>query len=388
MINRYTIHILAIAMSLPFVPMAAAEGARIHIVGSSTVYPFATLVAERFGRSKRYRTPTIEATGSGGGLKLFCSGVRGNTPDITNASRRMKASEFELCRRNNVGAVVEVKFGYDGVVIANSNKSGRISISRRELYLALAKDVPDPSGGQRFVPNPYRRWSDVNSALPAIPIRVLGPPPTSGTRDAFVELAMEGGCKQFPHIEALRKKNKSAYKARCHSVREDGAWIEAGENDNLIIQKLVVDPQAFGIFGFSFLKENLDKVQGALVESMAPSFENIASGAYPVSRSLYFYVKKAHIDTVPGIQRYMRMFVAGQAVGEDGYLVERGLIPLPPEEPAAVSQHRERVDSLALALDRLPCCCPQVTVAIAVAHGAGLAAVVLCEIYSGGISAK
>ena len=343
MISRYTIHILAVAMSLPFVPMAAAEAARIHIVGSSTVYPFATLVAERFGRSKRYRTPTIEATGSGGGLKLFCSGVGRNTPDITNASRRMKASEFELCRRNNVGAVVEVKIGYDGVVIANSNKSGRLSISRRELYLALAKDVPDPSGGQRFVPNPYRRWSDVDSALPAIPIRVLGPPPTSGTRDAFVELAMEGGCKQFPHIAALSKKNKSAYKARCHSVREDGAWIEAGENDNLIIQKLVVDPQAFGIFGFSFLKENLDKVQGALVESMAPSFENIASGVYPVSRSLYFYVKKAHIDTVPGIQRYMRMFVAGQAVGEEGYLVERGLIPLLPEE---LQQYRNTVSGL------------------------------------------
>ena len=304
----------------------------VSIVGSSTVYPFTTVVAEQFGKSTRFRTPKIESTGSGGGLKLFCAGVGVNHPDIANSSRRIKQSEVDRCNENGVTDVIEVKVGYDGIVLANSKKTEVMEISRRDLFLALAREVPDPAGGDDLVPNPYQTWKDVNDALPDRGIVVLGPPPTSGTRDAFAELALEGGCKTFDFIEAMKKKDKRAYKAICHSIREDGAYVEAGENDNLIVQKLEADPGAFGVFGFSFLDQNVDKLQGSMVDGVAPEFEAIAAGDYPVSRPLYFYVKKAHVGQIPGIEGYLAEFTSDRAWGDDGYLTDKGLIPMPEEE--------------------------------------------------------
>ncbi len=334
------------ALSLGASPAMARDN--IHIVGSSTVYPFATVIAERFGRSFRYKTPTVESTGSGGGLKLFCTGVGVNTPDITNSSRRIKKTEYDTCQKNGVRDIIEVKIGYDGIVLANSVDAERMQLSRRDIFLALAKDVPDPRGRERFVSNPYRTWKDVNPKLPNKKIRVLGPPPTSGTRDAFVELALEGGCKTFQWVKELKKRNKQAYKRRCHTVREDGAYVEAGENDNLIVQKLNADKDSFGVFGFSFLKENSDKVQGSVIEGREPAFAAIASGAYPVSRSLYFYVKKAHIGQIRGIERYLRLFVSSRSIGPRGLLVERGLIPLPATELRSMQKSVHGLASLQL----------------------------------------
>jgi phosphate transport system substrate-binding protein len=314
--------------------MAGAGSNRdyISVVGSSTVYPFATVVAEQFGKTTKFKTPKIESTGSGGGLKLFCAGVGVEHPDITNASRRIKQSEYERCVANGVKEIVEVKIGYDGIVMAGSKKAAPLKLTRKDIFLALAKEVPDPSGGEKLIPNPYKTWKDVNPALPAKNIEVLGPPPTSGTRDAFVELAMEGGAKKFGWINALKKTNKKQYKAIAHTIREDGAYVEAGENDNLIVQKLEANPNALGIFGFSFLDQNMDKIQGSYVDGVQPEFEAIAAGEYPVSRPLFFYVKKAHVRVIPGIQEYLEEFTSEKAWGEEGYLTEKGMIPMPDEE--------------------------------------------------------
>ncbi len=301
---------------------------QINIVGSSTVYPFATVAAERFGQSGDFKTPKVESTGSGGGLKLFCSGVGMGTPDVANASRRIKQKEVDFCRRNGVSGIVEVKIGYDGIVIAGARSAARMNLTLKDLYLALAARVPNPDGSESFVANPYNRWSEVNAALPASKIEVLGPPPTSGTRDAFVELALEGGCREFGWIGKMKKADKKMYKARCHTIREDGAYIEAGENDNLIVQKLGVNHNARGVFGFSFLDRNLDTLQSALVNGVEPTFDAIAGGDYPVARSLYFYVKKAHIGKVPGLAEYVEEFISDRASGAEGYLTDKGLIPL------------------------------------------------------------
>ena len=250
----------------------AAQAARdyINIVGSSTVYPFSTVVAERYGKSTQFKTPKVESTGSGGGLKLFCQGVGVQFPDITNASRRIKASEVKLCADNGVTDIVEVLIGYDGIIIGNSNKADTMRLSRKDLFLALAKDVPNPDGSATLVANPYKTWKDVNPALPNRKIEVLGPPPTSGTRDAFAELALEGGCKKFDWIKAMKKQDKRKYKAVCHTVREDGPYIEAGENDNLIVQKLNANKNAMGVFGFSFLDQNIDQIQALLWMAQKP----------------------------------------------------------------------------------------------------------------------
>ncbi|HHB75162.1 MAG TPA: PstS family phosphate ABC transporter substrate-binding protein [Desulfobulbus sp.] len=304
----------------------------ISIVGSSTVYPFATTVAEQFGKTTRFKTPKIESTGSGGGMKLFCAGNGIDTADITNASRRIKKSEYEKCRKNGVTGITEVKIGYDGIVLANVKSAPQMELTKKDIFLALAKDVPDPGSGKKLVTNPYKTWKDVNPALPNSKIEVMGPPPTSGTRDAFVELAMEGGCKKIGWIKAIRKKNKKRYKAICHTVREDGAYIEAGENDNLIVQKLVANPNALGIFGFSYLDQNADKIQGSIVGGQSPTFENIAAGKYPVSRPLFFYVKNSHVGVVPGIPEYIAEFTSEKAWGSDGYLADKGLIPAPDAE--------------------------------------------------------
>ena len=315
---------------------AAAARDYISIVGSSTVYPFATVVAEQFGKTTQFKTPKIESTGSGGGLKLFCAGVGVEHPDITNASRRIKKSEQELCAKNGVTEIVEVKIGYDGIAIANSKASPQLNMSRKDLYLALAKDVPDPKGGDKLVANPYQTWKDVNASLPDTRIEVLGPPPTSGTRDAFAELVMEHGCQEFAFIKAMKKTDKKAFQAACMGIREDGAYIEAGENDNLIVQKLEANPNALGIFGFSFLDQNADKIQGSRIDGVEPTFDTIADSSYPVSRPLFFYVKKAHIGAVPGIKEYLAEFTSDKAFGGEGYLADKGLIPMPEAERGQV----------------------------------------------------
>ena len=299
---------------------------QIKIVGSSTVYPFATTVAENFGRTTKFKTPIVESTGSGGGLKLFCTGLGANNPDITNASRRIKQSEIKRCADNKVTEIVEAKIGYDGIVIANSRKSPLMKLSLKDVYLALAKDIPDGKGGTK--PNTYKTWHEINPSLPDVKIEVMGPPPTSGTRDAFVELAMDGGCKKFPEITALKKTNKKSFKSLCHALREDGAFIEAGENDNLIVQKLEANPSALGIFGYSYLEENGDMIQGSEINGSAPTFEHISDGSYPVSRPLFFYVKKVNVPAVAGMKEYIAEFMSDRATGPDGYLVDRGLIPM------------------------------------------------------------
>ncbi len=324
-----------------------AERDYISIVGSSTVYPFSTVVAERFGKSTAFRTPKVESTGSGGGLKLFCSGVGESTPDITNASRAIKSSEVKLCAKNGVTDIVEVMVGYDGIALANSRAAERMELGLRDIFLGLAKMVPNPDGSDTLVENPYTTWKQVNASLPNMKIEVLGPPPTSGTRDAFVELAMEGGCKKFPFIKAMKKQDKKKYKALCHGIREDGAYVEAGENDNLIVQKLTANPKALGIFGYSFLEQNSDKVQGSIVNGSEPTFEAISGGEYPVSRSLFFYVKKAHIGVIPGIEEYLAEFTSEKAMGEDGYLADKGMIPMSDEERQTVVSNVSNLRTLA-----------------------------------------
>lgn len=329
--------------------VSAASGRDyISIVGSSTVYPFAATVAEQFGKTSKFKTPKIESTGSGGGMKLFCAGSAIDTPEITNASRRIKFSEYEKCQKNGVKEIVEVKIGYDGIVLANSKKAARMNLAKKDIFLALAKEVPDPKGGETLIANPYTTWKEVNEALPDTRIEVLGPPPTSGTRDAFVELAMEGGCKQIEWIKALKKTDKAHFKTVCHMVREDGAYIEAGENDNLIVQKLEANPKALGIFGFSFLDQNGDKIQGSAVEGEEPTFENIAAGNYPVSRPLYFYVKKSHVGVVPGMAEFLGEFTSEKAWGEEGYLSDKGLIPMPLEERKQFSADVKNLKALVM----------------------------------------
>ncbi|HBH28097.1 MAG: PstS family phosphate ABC transporter substrate-binding protein [Desulfofustis sp. PB-SRB1] len=309
---------------------ANAHAARdyIAIVGSSTVYPFATVVAEQFGKTTDFKTPKIESTGSGGGLKLFCAGLGPDHPDITNASRAIKASEQKTCAENGITEIVEVKVGYDGIVLANSKQAGQLDLSRKDVFLALAKHVPMDG---KLVENPYKTWADINPDLPAVAIEVLGPPPTSGTRDAFVELVMEEGVEE---VDMTGISEDAMKEFEPGALREDGAYVEAGENDNLIVQKLQANPAAIGIFGFSFLDQNADVIQGSMIEGQAPTFENIADGKYPVSRSLFFYVKKAHVGTIPGIEEYLAEFSSENAWGPEGYLADRGLIPMPDGERA------------------------------------------------------
>jgi phosphate transport system substrate-binding protein len=308
----------------------------ISIVGSSTVYPFSTVVAEKFGKMGSFKTPKIESTGTGGGFKLFCGGVGVQHADISNASRAIKASEFEGCQKNGVTDIVEVKVGYDGIAVANAKKAPVLNLTVKDLFMALAKEVPDAQGN--LVPNPYKTWKEVNAALPAVKIEVLGPPPTSGTRDAFLELAMEAGAKKFETLSKLSKEDGKKFTAVAHTIREDGAYIDAGENDNLIVQKLDANPNAVGIFGFSFLDQNMDKLHGSVVEGAAPSFETIANGKYPLSRPLFFYVKKAHVGVIPGIAEFLAEFTSEKAWGKDGYLSEKGLIPLPDVERKQVAE--------------------------------------------------
>ncbi|MEM7041719.1 MAG: PstS family phosphate ABC transporter substrate-binding protein [Pseudomonadota bacterium] len=325
----------ALAAMTASVALAGAAEARdqIRIVGSSTVFPFSTAVAEQFGQTSGFATPVVESTGSGGGLKLFCAGVGEEHPDMTNASRAIKDSERELCASNGVKDVTEVKIGFDGIVLANSKSADPVSLTVPQIFQALAAEV-EVDG--EVVANPYTNWSEIDPSLPDAKIEVLGPPPTSGTRDAFVELVMETGCEAFPAIAALEETDEEKFEAVCATMREDGGFVEAGENDNLIVQKLEANPAALGIFGFSFLDQNLDKMQGSLVDGVEPTFEAIADGDYPVSRSLYFYVKNAHVGVIPGMEEYVTEFTSEAAYGDDGYLTDKGLIPLPEEDRETV----------------------------------------------------
>ncbi|EGJ50222.1 PstS family phosphate ABC transporter substrate-binding protein [Desulfocurvibacter africanus] len=291
---------------------------QIRIVGSSTVYPFASYVTEEFGSTTKFKTPVIESTGSGGGFKLFTEGMGDNTPDITNASRRMKGSEFERAQQNGVGDIVEAIIGFDGIAFAQNKSNQAMNLTLEELTLAVAAEVPQNG---KLVPNPYKNWNQINSKLPARPIVVYGPPTSSGTRDAFEELVME-------HT-STKGGLKDGYGGKYTKIRQDGVYIDAGENDNLIVQRLAQDKNAFGIFGYSFLEENQDRIQGASINGVEPKPEAISSGKYPISRSLYFYIKKAHIGKVPGIKEYADLFMSEKMIGPKGLLKRIGLIPLP-----------------------------------------------------------
>jgi phosphate transport system substrate-binding protein len=340
-----TLLTIVFGLAILFAAPSAFARDQIRIVGSSTVFPFSTVVAEQFGRSTTFKTPIVESTGSGGGLKLFCAGVDESTPDIANASRRIKASEVKRCDENGVTDVVEIRIGFDGIVLANSKKSEPLSLTTRQLFMALAREIPVAG---KLVENPNRTWKDVDASLPDHKIEVLGPPPTSGTRDAFVELAMEGGAKQIPMLKELKATDKKAFKAVAHAIREDGAYVEAGENDNLIVQKLAANPSALGIFGFSFLDQNEDRIQGSPINGTDPTFEAIASGQYPISRSLYFYVKKQHVGKIPGLQEFIAEFTSEKSVGIEGYLAEKGLIPLSAADRKIVRTTGEKLELLSM----------------------------------------
>ena len=321
----------AAVLSSAFIATGASARDQIKIVGSSTVYPYAQAVSEAYAKNSGAKAPVLESTGSGGGMKLFCKGVGAAHPDITNASRKIKSKEVELCKKNGVTDITEVHIGYDGLSVANSKKGTDFDVTKEQLYRALAKQVPV---GGKLVDNPYKKWSDIDKSLPAQPILVYGPPPTSGTRDAFVELVFHKTCKKLAGYWAELKKSsdkkafKKAYKANCSAMRTDGPFVEAGENDNLIVQKLSADANAMGIFGYSFLFENADKLKAVKIKGVAPGPDTIADGSYGISRPLFFYVKNAHRGVIKGMDEYLSEFVSEDAFGPDGYLAERGLVAL------------------------------------------------------------
>ncbi|MBU2580362.1 MAG: substrate-binding domain-containing protein [Alphaproteobacteria bacterium] len=330
--SKRTVLAAAIVCATAIAPALQAEAREIKIVGSSTVFPYTQAVAEEFARSGG-KAPTVESTGTGGGMKIFCAGVGEAHPDITGASRAMKSSEKELCEKNGVSDVTEVLLGYDGLSVANSRKGTKFSVTKEQLYLALAAKVPADG---KLVDNPYKKWSDIDKALPGQEILAYGPPPTSGTRDAFVELVFHHVCKKSKEgYWADQQKSldkaafKKAYKGDCTAMRTDGPFIEAGENDNLIVQRLEADPKAVGIFGYSFLFENQDKLQALQIGGVEPSMDTIASGDYGISRPLFIYVKNAHRKVIDGMEAFIKEYVSDKAMGDGGYLSERGLVVLP-----------------------------------------------------------
>ncbi len=317
--------IAALAAVVALWPAGAVQARdQVRIVGSSTVYPFAATVAERVGRMTRFKSPVIESTGSGGGFQAFCEGSGPEFVDVVNASRPILPAEAAACEANKVGAITEVKIGLDGIVIGNSRQAPQVSFTRAQIFLALAKQVPQDG---KLTDNPFRKWSDIDDGLPAAEIRVFGPPPTSGTRDELVELIMEAGCQSLDGAAAL-----GLTASACHALREDGAFIESGENDVLIAGKLQKDPDAFGIFGFNVLDQNMSLLRGSLIDGVEPTFESIADLTYPVTRPLFFYVKDAHVGNIAGLKEYIREFTSEAAFGPDGYLTDKGLVPLSDDE--------------------------------------------------------
>ena len=313
---------LTLFSALFFMSGQAIARDQISIVGSSTVYPFSTTVAEKFGQQAEFKTPVVESTGSGGGMKIFCKGIGMTTPDITNASRAIKSSEKELCAKNGIDPI-EYLIGYDGIVLANNSSADRGVFTKEDIFNAVSYNVM--KNGE-WVKNPHKKWSDIRSELPDRKIDIMIPPPTSGTRDAFVELVMHSVCKK---TYKMPKKGDNGYKSMCTAVRDDAGYVvEMGENDNLLIEKLMNDERRFAVFGFSFLDQNSDRVQGSSIDGVIPTFDTIADGSYKVSRPLYFYVKKQHIDVIPGLEEYVELFMSEQMIGKDGTLAEQGLIPL------------------------------------------------------------
>jgi phosphate transport system substrate-binding protein len=323
---------------------SASTGSRnvLRIVGSSTVFPFTTAVAESFGARTSFATPVVESTGTGGGMQLFCSGVGVDTPDLTGASRRMTASEFEMCQSNGVREIVELPIGFDGIVIANVSTGPELDISRGQIWRALAAQVPGDDCA--MTDNPYDSWSDIDASLPNLRIEVFGPPPTSGTRDAFVELGLEAGAEEVAAETGCEIPEEAMAR-----IREDGAWIDSGENDNAIVQTLVNTPTAYGVFGYSFLAQNGDRINAARVDGVAPQFDAIASGEYPISRSMFVYAKAQHAGVVPGIQEYLQEFTSDDAWGDFGYLTDRGLIPLPDVRRAELVQRVAGMETMSAA---------------------------------------
>ncbi|MEA2050106.1 MAG: PstS family phosphate ABC transporter substrate-binding protein [Campylobacterota bacterium] len=310
--------------------VTASARDQIKIVGSSTVYPFSSAVAEELGATTKYPTPVVESTGSGGGMKLFCAGNGMNTPDITNASRRMKAKEFKMCEKNGVTDITEAVIGFDGIAFAQSKSNTPFSVTKKQLLLAVAAEVPSKDG-KSLVKNPYKKWSDIDSSLPNREIVIYGPPKSSGTRDAFEDMILKGQTKKISAYTSLYKADKVKYKAykKYKKIRTDGVYVPSGENDNLIVTKLNKNKAAFGIFGYSFLMENDDKVQGSKINGVVPTPDTISSGKYPISRSLFFYTKNSHASQVPAMNDYVSMFMSEDMIGHDGILGEIGLIALP-----------------------------------------------------------
>jgi phosphate transport system substrate-binding protein len=325
--------IAASLVALTAAPALARD--QIRIVGSSTVYPFTTAVAEQFGKTSGMKTPVVESTGTGGGFKLFCAGLGEAHPDFTNASRAIKKGEFEDCASNGVTEIVEIKVGFDGLALADSIKGADMPLTKQQIFMALAKQVPDKDG--KLVPNPYTMWNEIDPSFPAQKIEVYGPPPTSGTRDSFMELVMEKGAEGFDSLKELKTSDAKAFEAVWKSMREDGAFVEAGENDNLIVQKLIGNPNAFGIFGFANVAEN-NEIHALAIDGVTPTYETIASGEYKVARPLFIYAKKQHVGIIPGIAEFVVEYTSDKAIGEEGYLTDKGLITLPGEEGAKIRE--------------------------------------------------
>lgn len=334
------------------VASAAVTGAahardQIKIVGSSTVFPYTQAVSEEYSNKTGGVAPVVESTGTGGGFKVFCGGIGPDHADITGASRAIKDSEKKLCAENGVEDVTEALIGYDGLSIAVSRgNEADWNLTEEQIFKALAAELPDGNGG--FIANPYMKWSDIDASLPDTAIVAFGPPPTSGTRDAFVELAMHDGCNALAGMEDLEKADKDLWNEKCSRMRQDGPFVEAGENDNLIVQRLESDPNALGIFGYSFLYENADKLKGVKINGVEPDFDTIADSSYPVSRPLYFYVKNAHRDVIPGMKEFITEYMSEEALGPDGYLAERGLTPLNDEARAKTQANVLNASRLAM----------------------------------------
>jgi phosphate transport system substrate-binding protein len=333
---------LVVAVALAAVASGAQARDQIRIVGSSTVYPFATAVAEQFGKTSGFKTPVVESTGTGGGLKLFCAGADENTPDIVNASRRIEPSEVKACADNGVKDITEIVIGYDGIVIANAKAGPSFALTKEQIYKAAAKQVVV---GGKLVANPYIKWSDIDASLPKEDIVLYVPAPNHGTRDAFNELIMDPACMGQPEIKALEK---SAAKAACETAREDGSFIDVTENYTVTLQKMITQPYAVGVTTFSYLDQNGDKIKAATIDGVAPTYENIASSKYPVSRPLYFYVKKSHVGVIPGIKEYIAEFTSEKAWGKNGYLAEKGLIVSPDAQRKAEAAKGKALTNLTL----------------------------------------
>lgn len=314
----------------------------IRIVGSSTVYPFSTKVAQEFKNKTGYNV-VVESTGSGGGHKLFCAGAGAETPDVTNSARRQKTSELTICEANGVDEIVEVKIGFDGIVLASAVEANTLELTLRDIYLALAKQVPVSDDDCTMRNNPYTYWSDIRSNLPKTVIAVYGPPPTSGTRDAFVEIAMESGASEIPCLAALQSRDKGMFTKFAQTLREDGKWIDAGESDNSIVHTLINTPTSLGVLGYSFLDQNTNRINAAKISGVAPTTETIARGQYAISRSLFFYLKSAKVRSKAGLKEYALEFTSEEAWGPDGYLQEIGLVPLPVAER---TKYRRAVENL------------------------------------------